>query len=142
MHYICTLIVAIASLGITGTGLGQVMSEFTDSGQTLGSSDSSSVALGDLDGDGDLDAMVANENPNPNTVWTNTVTGAGVCCAQFGCAVSTENLAGYCEQLGGIYITSGSCEDCPARCIADIVVNEHVDVHDLLYLLGHWGACP
>ena len=140
MHYICTSIVAIASLGITGTGLGQVMSEFTDSGQTLGSSDSSSVALGDLDGDGDLDAMVANYGSN--TVWTNTVTGAGVCCAQFGCAVSTENLAGYCEQLGGIYITSGSCEDCPARCIADIVVNEHVDVHDLLYLLGHWGACP
>ncbi|MBT5381372.1 MAG: hypothetical protein HOL13_00855, partial [Phycisphaerae bacterium] len=74
MHYICTLIVAIASLGITGTGLGQVMSEFTDSGQTLGSSDSSSVALGDLDGDGDLDAMIVNYN-NPNFVWTNDGTG-------------------------------------------------------------------
>ena len=140
MHYICTLIVAIASLGITGTGLGQVMSEFTDSGQTLGSSDSSSVALGDLDGDGDLDAMVANYGSN--TVWTNTVTGAGVCCAQFGCAVSTENLAGYCEQLGGVYIPIGTCEDCPAPCIADIVVNDQVDIHDLMYLLKQWGPCP
>ena len=236
MRYICTSIVAIASLGITGTGLGQVMFEFTNSGQTLGTSnswsvalgdlegdgdldamvgnygqpntvwtndgtgtftnsgqalgnsDSYSVALGDLDGDGDLDAMVANYGSNtvwtndgtgtftnsgqalgngdsysvalgdldgdgdldamvanydqPNTVWTNTVTGTGVCCAQFGCAVSTENLAGLCEGLGGVYIPIGSCEDCPARCIADIVVNEHVDVHDLMYLLEQWGPCP
>ena len=47
---------------------------FVDSGQALGSSDSASVALGDLDGDGDLDAMVANLN-EPNTVWTNNGNG-------------------------------------------------------------------
>ena len=189
MHYICTSIVAIASLGITGTGLGQVTFEFTNSGQALGNSVSYSVALGDLDGDGDLDAMVGNYGqPNtvwtndgtgtftdsmqafgnsnsysvalgdlngdgdldamvanynqPNTVWTNTVTGTGVCCAPSGCMVATENLAGLCEGLGGVYITIGTCEDCPAPCIADIVVNEQVDVHDLMYLLEQWGACP
>jgi hypothetical protein len=141
MHYICTSIVAIASLGITGTGLGEVAFDFTNSGQELGNSISTSVALGDLDGDGDLDAMVANYG-QPNHVWTNTVSGTGVCCAQFGCMVATENLAGFCEGLGGVYITSGSCEDCQPRCIADIVVNDQVDVHDLMYLLEQWGPCP
>ena len=73
MRYICNSIVAITSLGITGTGLGQVTFEFTLS-QSLGSSASNSVALGDLDGDGDLDAMVANFL-QPNHVWTNDGTG-------------------------------------------------------------------
>jgi hypothetical protein len=34
---------------------------FTDSGQRLGNTDSTAVALGDLDGDDDLDALVGNE---------------------------------------------------------------------------------
>jgi len=42
----------------------------TDSGQTLGSSDSSGVFLGDLDGDGDVDALVSNMG-SPNKVWLN-----------------------------------------------------------------------
>ena len=47
---------------------------FEDSGQALGDSYSTSVALGDLDGDGDLDAMVGNYG-QPNTVWTNDGNG-------------------------------------------------------------------
>jgi len=45
---------------------------FVDSGQTLGSSISYAVALGDLDGDGDLDAFVANAyyaGDAANKVW-------------------------------------------------------------------------
>ena len=33
---------------------------FTDSGQSLGTSESVGVELGDVDGDGDLDAFVGN----------------------------------------------------------------------------------
>ena len=42
---------------------------FTDSGQRLGETDSTAVALGDLDGDGDLDALVGNERGA--IVWIN-----------------------------------------------------------------------
>jgi hypothetical protein len=44
---------------------------FVDSGLRLGSSDSRSVALGDLDLDGDLDAFIANDANQPNLVWQN-----------------------------------------------------------------------
>jgi len=54
------------------TGIGN----FIDSGQSLGSSASKSVELGDLDGDGDLDAFVANYNFEANKVWLND--GSGV----------------------------------------------------------------
>ena len=42
---------------------------FTDSGQRLGETDSTAVALGDLDGDGDLDALVSAEKGA--LVWIN-----------------------------------------------------------------------
>ena len=51
-----------------GTGV------FGDSGQSLGSSTSAFVSLGDLDGDGDIDAFVANFGA-PNTVWLNDGSG-------------------------------------------------------------------
>jgi hypothetical protein len=49
---------------------------FSNSGQSLGSSDSHFVDLGDVDGDSDLDAFFANTNNQPNRVWLNN--GAGV----------------------------------------------------------------
>ena len=49
---------------------------FTDSGQSLGTSSTRAVHLGDLDGDGDLDAFVGNEYNSYNRVWLNN--GHGV----------------------------------------------------------------
>ena len=46
--------------------------EFTDSGQYLGSAFNTFVALGDVDGDGDLDAVVTNDQASQaNKVWLN-----------------------------------------------------------------------
>ncbi len=65
---------ALAAFACSSAATAQVTFAFTDSGQALGSSNSQSVALGDLDGDGDLDAMVANSF-QANTVWTNDGSG-------------------------------------------------------------------
>jgi len=56
---------------IVNDGLGN----FTDSGQRLGETDSTAVALGDLDGDGDLDALVGTEREA--MVWINQGGGQG-----------------------------------------------------------------
>ena len=52
-----------------GGAQGGTAGSFSDSGQSLGSANSRSVSLGDLDGDGDVDAMVA--NASGNLVWIN-----------------------------------------------------------------------
>ena len=74
MHVRTRVVAFIALLSFPGTGLGQVTFEFTNSGQILGNSYSTSMALGDLDGDGDLDAMIGNDS-QPNSVWTNNGNG-------------------------------------------------------------------
>ena len=48
---------------------------FNDSGQSLGSSNSIDLALGDVDGDGDLDAFVPNNDGAAGKVWLNDGTG-------------------------------------------------------------------
>jgi VCBS repeat-containing protein len=49
---------------------------FTDNGQTLGSSSSSFIKMGDVDGDGDLDLVVANFFSQANKVYLNNGSGS------------------------------------------------------------------
>ena len=68
-----------------------------------------------------------------------TPTATAACCLDGTCITATESD---CTTAGGTWLGEGGlCENCPAPCIADIVVNDQVDVHDLMYLLGQWGPC-
>ena len=54
------LALALLVVILPGAGYADDLDYFIDSGQALGNSASTRVALGDVDGDGDLDAFVAN----------------------------------------------------------------------------------
>ena len=82
--------------GVQGGTLGN----FSDSGQSLGSSDSQAVALGDMDGDGDLDAFVGNQGGMidlHNGVWLNDGTGSFSDSGQ-----SLGNLESWAVALGDV----------------------------------------
>ena len=53
---------------------------FSDSGQALGSSETKSVVVADLDGDGDLDLFESNSTQTSN-VWLNN--GSGLFSREF-----------------------------------------------------------
>jgi len=85
---------------------------FTDSGQSLGSSGSFVVALGDVDGDGDLDALIVN-HPGTNKVWLNDGNGNFTDSGQ---ALDSSYFGGALGDLDGdgdldAYLTGGSSPD-------------------------------
>jgi uncharacterized protein (DUF2141 family) len=77
---------SLADRVLLNDGLGN----FSDSGQRLGETDSSSVALGDMDSDGDLDALVGTRNGA--AVWINQGSAQGGKTGVF--ASSGQKIAG------------------------------------------------
>jgi len=72
---------------------------FTDSGQRLGETDSSAVALGDLDGDGDLDALVGTKRKA--MVWINQGRDQGGQEGTF--ALAGQKISG--NQIGAVFLS-------------------------------------
>jgi hypothetical protein len=127
---------------------GGVAGNFLDSGQALGNSRSTSVALGDLDADGDLDAWVANWQNRANRVWINDGLGNFADSGQgIGSSVSTDVslgdldgdgdldawVANYGLQPNRVYMNLSSCspdldgDGIPNACDIDQTQGEDCD---------------
>ena len=125
--------------GIQGGTLGV----FVDSGQTIASSNSYGVSLGDVDGDGDLDAWVANFElgvGQPNRVWLNPC--SVVLFTRGDVSVDQMlNLADAVTILG--YLFSGGLIGCLNS--ADSNDDSAVDLGDAIHVLNYLftgGAAP
>ena len=63
-------------------------------------------------------------------------TATGACCVTSGCTIISETV---CTELGGSWTESGSCDDCPTICPADLNGDGTVDGQDLAAVLAAWG---
>ena len=89
---------------------------FTDSAQELGSSYSTSVALGDIDDDGDLDMIVGNGIDQPNRIYTNDGTGIFTDSGQaLGSSDSTSVALGDIDADGDLDLVVGNQYFSPSR---------------------------
>ena len=85
---------------------------FEDSGQRLGNSPTTVVALGDLDGDGDLDAVVGNDYPELAQVWLNNGVGIFTDTGQrFGQTAVRDIGLGDLDRDGDLDVVLGSTYD-------------------------------
>jgi hypothetical protein len=107
---------------------------YSGSGQSLGSSDSFSVALGDVDNDGDLDAFVANISSQANKVWLYI----------YYCFADIDEDGDVDEQDLAVMASEYGHSDCEIElmafeCFADIEEDGDVDGRDLAVMASEFG---